>query len=43
VGIDGGTFLTPTVALQAQLSTDVHVRGGLKNDVYFLLQISKIF
>ena len=43
VGIDGGTFLTPTVALQAQLSTDVHVRGGLKNDVYFLLQISKVF
>ena len=43
VGIDAGDFLTPTVALQAQLSTDVQVRGGVKNDVYFLLQISKVF
>ncbi len=43
VGIDGGTFLSRTVSLQAQLSTDVQVRGGVRNDVYFLLQISKAF
>lgn len=43
VGLVGGTFLTHTWALQALLSTDVRVRGGVRNDVNFELQVMKAF
>lgn len=43
IGVNAGTFIAPTVAVQASLTTDVRVRGGLKNNVIFLAQIAKVF
>jgi hypothetical protein len=43
VGVNAGTFIAPTVAVQASLTTNVRVRGGVKNDVVFLAQIAKVF
>ncbi len=43
VGLIAGSFVSPTVALQTQLTTDVRVRGGVKNDVTFLVQVAKVF
>ncbi|MGC8531378.1 MAG: transporter [Acidiphilium sp.] len=43
VGIVAGSFVSPTVALQTELTTDVRVRGGVKNDVVFLVQVAKVF
>ena len=43
VGIVAGSFVAPTIAVQTQLATDVRVRGGVKNDVVFLVQVAKIF
>lgn len=43
VGIVAGSFVSPTVALQTELATDVRVRDGVKNDVFFLVQVAKVF
>ncbi|MGC9270534.1 transporter [Acidiphilium sp.] len=43
IGAIAGSFLSPTVFAEAELSTDVRSRGGAKNDVVFLVQIGKVF
>ncbi|HEX7389034.1 MAG TPA: transporter [Acidiphilium sp.] len=43
VGINAGSFLSPTVFAQASLATDVRVRGGAKRDAIFQIQVGKIF
>jgi hypothetical protein len=43
IGVNAGTFLAPTIAAQVSLTTDVRVRGGVKNNVIFLAQVAKIF
>jgi hypothetical protein len=43
IGVNAGTFLAPTIAAQVSLTSDVRVRGGLKNNVIFLAQVAKIF
>lgn len=42
IGVNAGSFLTPTVLGQVSLTTDVRVRGGPKATT-FLLQVAKIF
>lgn len=43
IGVVAGSFLSPTVFAQAQLATDVQARGGARNDVFFQVQIGKVF
>ncbi len=43
LGIVAGSFLSPTIFGQAQLSTDLQTRGGARNNVVFLAQVGKVF
>lgn len=43
VGVIAGTFIRPTVFLQAQATTTVRARGGARNAVALTFQIGKIF
>lgn len=43
LGVIAGSFLSPTVFAQAQLATDVQARGGARNDVFFEVQVGKVF
>lgn len=42
IGIDFGSFVAPTVAIEGQISTDIRVRGGPKSNA-FLFQAIKVF
>ena len=43
LGVVAGSFLSPTLFAQAELATDVQARDGVKNDVFFQVQVGKIF
>ncbi|ABQ29712.1 hypothetical protein Acry_0488 [Acidiphilium cryptum JF-5] len=43
IGVIAGSFLSPTIFAQAQLATDVQARGGAKNDIFFQVQVGKVF
>lgn len=43
VSIIGGTFLTKTLFLNGQISTDVRARGGARNAISVTFQIGKVF
>ncbi len=43
IGVVAGSFIAPTMFLQGEISTDVRVRGGVRNDVFAEVQIGRIF
>ncbi len=43
IGLIAGSFIAPTMFMQGEISTDVRVRGGAKNDVFAEVQIGRIF
>ena len=43
IGVVAGSFIAPTMFLQGEVSTDVRVRGGVRNDIFAEIQIARIF
>lgn len=43
IGIVAGSFITSSVFAEGKLATDVQARGGVRNDVEFLVQVGKLF